>query len=371
QPVTVDDESLVIHRCHSPLREVEVLHDQLLARFEATPDLTPRDVIVMVPDVGRYAPYIISVFGNQPENRTIPYSISDQSSAQESPLLQNVQRLLCLVHSRFSVTDLLEILELPATLRAFGLSESGFQLVRRWVIDAQVRWGLDDEHQASWDVPSLGQNSWQFGLDRMMTGYSMGADAGLWQSIAPFAEVEGLEAEALGSLSSFVTALRWVVTTFTGDASHSTWRDHGLALLESFFAPDADELFAIDHAMRLINRFTDELVEAEYDSPLSGEIFVDYLKNGLSQQPSSHRFMVGAVNFCTLMPMRSIPFKQVCLLGMNDGDYPRSMPPLGFDLIASQPTRGDRSRRDDDRYLFLEAMLSAQEQLYISYIGAS
>lgn len=71
------------------------------------------------------------------------------------------------------------------------------------------------------------------------------------------------------------------------------------------------------------------------------------------------------------MPMRSIPFKVVCLLGMNDGVYPRQLAPLGFDLMSQKPKRGDRSRRDDDRYLFLEALISAQQKLYISYIGRS
>ncbi|MFA0519883.1 exonuclease V subunit gamma, partial [Vibrio sp. 10N.222.55.E8] len=91
----------------------------------------------------------------------------------------------------------------------------------------------------------------------------------------------------------------------------------------------------------------------------------------LSGARISQRFLAGQVNFCTLMPMRSIPFKTVCLLGMNDGVYPRSMPPEGFDLINGRSRPGDRSRRDDDRYLFLEAILSAQECLYISYVGRS
>jgi len=69
------------------------------------------------------------------------------------------------------------------------------------------------------------------------------------------------------------------------------------------------------------------------------------------------------------VPMRSIPFRVVCLIGMNGADFPRSQRPLSFDLMARNPCRGDRSRRRDDRYLFLEALLSAREVLYLSWIG--
>ena len=71
--------------------------------------------------------------------------------------------------------------------------------------------------------------------------------------------------------------------------------------------------------------------------------------------------------------MRAIPFRLVCILGMNDGDYPRSHQAQSFDLMNQRGhyRPGDRSRRQDDQYLFLEALLSAREQLYISWIGRS
>jgi exodeoxyribonuclease V gamma subunit len=85
----------------------------------------------------------------------------------------------------------------------------------------------------------------------------------------------------------------------------------------------------------------------------------------------NHQFVSGGVTFCTLMPMRAVPFRVVCLLGMNDGDFPRRAPKADFDLLA-QPGMarpGDRSRRDDDRYLMLEAVLAARDKLYISWVG--
>ena len=69
--------------------------------------------------------------------------------------------------------------------------------------------------------------------------------------------------------------------------------------------------------------------------------------------------------------MRTVPFRVVCLVGMNDTAYPRHDRAPGFDLIAQDPRPGDRTTRDDDRYLFLEALLSARDVFYLSYVGRS
>lgn len=138
-----------------------------------------------------------------------------------------------------------------------------------------------------------------------------------------------------------------------------------------FFAADADT----EVILALIEQQWQQVIEfgqgARYPDAVPLTLLRDELAARLDQERISQRFLAGQINFCTLMPMRSIPFKVVCLLGMNDGVYPRTLPPLGFDLMAQQVKRGDRSRRDDDRYLFLEAILSAQQQLYISFIGRS
>ena len=61
------DRSLQIHSCHSVVRELEILHDYLLDLLQRDPALKPKDIIVMMPDVSIYAPFIDAVFG-VPEN---------------------------------------------------------------------------------------------------------------------------------------------------------------------------------------------------------------------------------------------------------------------------------------------------------------
>ncbi|MCV6590534.1 MAG: exodeoxyribonuclease V subunit gamma [Marinobacterium sp.] len=366
-----DDSSLRLHSCHSPLREMEVLQDQLLAMFEADSTLSPREIIVMMPDVAAYAPYIEAVFGNAEPGRRIPYSISDRSLSQESPLLQCLIRLLNLADSRLPVSEVLELLEVPAVLRRFNLSQSDFDQLRHWISQVQIRWGLDSESRSALELPAFSQNSWQFGLDRMLAGFALGDQLAPWQSIAPYGDVEGLDAALLGQLADFIDLLRECRAWFQGEASLSQWQQRINSLLERTFSADEEDELALDQVRTVLEKLAEQHKDAAFEETLDAVIIRDYMTEALSSQRSSQRFMIGAVNFCTLMPMRSIPFRVVCLVGMNDGVYPRTVAPVGFDLIATsrEKQRGDRSRRDDDRYLFLEALMAAQQRLYISYIG--
>lgn len=371
QRVAAEDRSLQLHSCHSPLREVEVLYDQLLAMLDSDSSLSPRDIIVMMPDVATYAPYIEAVFGNAPSDRYIPYSISDRTLQQESPLLLSFLKLMVLPQSRVSVSEVLDILEVPAVLRRFELTHDGFDRLRRWIEQSQIRWGLNEEQRSQLGLAGFAQNSWQFGLRRMLAGYAMGETEQLWHGIEPYSEVEGLEAADLGQLGEFIELLEFCVEQLSKAHSAEQWFTLLNEILGRLYQPDEQDEIVLSQIRKVMEQLQQQLQESRYDHAISSPIIQDYLQSQLGSSRSSQRFLVGAVNFCTLMPMRSIPFRIVCLLGMNDRVYPRSIPPMGFDLMVDHPRRGDRSRRDDDRYLFLEALLSAQEKLYISYLGRS
>ena len=375
QPIQLDDLSLSLHACHSPMREVEVLHDQLLAMFDADPNLKPRDIIVMVADINAYSPAIQAVFGNAPGERFIPYSISDRSADQESPILNAFMQLVNLPNTRCLASELLELLETPAILARFGLSEDDFIQAKQWVEESGIRWGLNETTGGEFDLPETAQNTWQFGIQRMLLGYAMPESAGLFLTdsgaLAPYNEVQGMGAELAGKLAHFIECVEQYRHQLTRTQSIDDWREVLTLLLDDFFSVDLEGEAALKSIRDTLSALKEQLMDAAFDQPLTPSIVAQYLHNKLSGTRVSQRFLAGQVNFCTLMPMRSIPFRTVCLLGMNDGVYPRSMPPEGFDLMNGRAKPGDRSRRDDDRYLFLEAILSAQHNLYISYVGRS
>ncbi|MEF9899092.1 MAG: exodeoxyribonuclease V subunit gamma [Pseudomonas sp.] len=370
----VKDRSVRFQIAHSPQREVEILHDQLLARFSTDPALRPRDVIVMLPDINTYAPHIRAVFGQlgRDDSRFIPFTLTDQGQRGRDPLLIALEHLLKLPDSRFAVSEVLDLLDVPALRARFAIKESDLPTLHRWIEGAGIRWGLNAEQRESLGLPAgLEQNSWRFGLRRMLLGYAVGVGEGC-EGIEPFDEIGGLDAALIGPLVALLDALEIAYQQLSEPAPAAQWGERLHALLQVFFLAETehdDYLLVQLQTLRETWLQTCESVGLEDLLPLT--VVREAWLAGLDQGRLSQRFLAGSVNFCTLMPMRAIPFKLVCLLGMNDGDYPRAQPPLDFDLMGSDYRPGDRSRREDDRYLLLEALLSARDQLYVSWVGRS
>jgi len=375
--LTKTDDSLTLRCCHSPLREIETLHDHLLEMLSREPadpsdPLLARDIVIMLPDVAAYAPYIDAVFSAKQGAHYIPYAIADRGAAQESPLINSFLHILAINQSRFALTDILGILEVPAVLRRFELDDDALSMIRHWLEQAGVRWGRDETSRAAQSMPAFDKNSWAFGIKRLILGYAFSDDADLYHDTLLVEGIEGQSAQALGKLLNFIETLDEYQQALAQTCSIEARMAQLAQLLEDFYEVDDEEQQQLQAIREAISKLKTELNEAGQVTPLNTQVLQNWFNSTLSESRVGQRYLAGSVNFCTLMPMRSIPFKLVCLVGMNDGIYPRVQHPVGFDLLAQfAPRKGDRSRRLDDRYLFLEAILSARDQLYISYIGHS
>lgn len=378
-PDPARDVSIRFHIAHSPQREVDILHDQLLAAFDADDTLRPRDILVMVPDVDRYAPHIAAVFGQHDpgDARHIPYTLADQTQRHQAPLLTALTLLLSLPESRLTVSEVLDLLDVPALRRRFGIAADDLPRLRQWLSQAGIRWGLDAAHRARLTGQPFAQNTWQHGLKRLLLGYAVGEDptgrqSSDWQDIEPCADVAGLEAALVGPLDTLLRQLDRLAATLSVPASPAVWHTRLQALLADCFAGETPEDEAL--LLQLRTRLTEWRTACEaaaLDEAIPLAVVREHWLAQIDQPHLGRRFLAGRLTFATLMPMRAIPFRMVCLLGMNDGDFPRSRTPVDFDLMAREVRPGDRSRRNDDRYLFLEALLSARDRLYISWVGRS
>jgi exodeoxyribonuclease V gamma subunit len=370
-PPAAADGSVQIHSCHSPMREIEVLHDRLLAMFDEDPQLRPADIVVMAPDIAALAPYVSAVFGSQLDPlRQIPYGIADRGSAGENGLQSALFALLDLKHSRLGASEILRLLEYPAVREAFGLSEAQLPLIDRWVRQTGIRWGEDGHRRAALNLPADEHNTWKTGIERLLLGYAMPARGlNLFQGVLAFDAIEGGETRCLGDFLEFLTRVFELARILEEPARLSTWSHTLRAVLADFFQLEG----ALASDARRIERALTELADLQEstgcDEPVGLEVVRSFLSDRLESGRLGFGFLSGGVTFCAMLPMRSIPFKVVCLIGMNHDAFPREHHPPVFDLIARRPRRGDRSRRNDDKYLFLEALLSARRVLYISYVG--
>ena len=367
------DASLRVHACHSAMREVEVLHDQMLAMFEEDLRLQAGEVIVMTPDIEAYAPFISAVFGAPGDaQRRIPFCIADRGPHRESSSLQTFLSLLDLRDSRFSAGEVLRLLEAPGILKRFGLETAHLPRLEQWIREARICWGEDETTQRALGLPGHAYNTWRAGIERLLLGYALpprGTE--VFHGIRGTNAIEGSDARVLGPFLDFLEQVFALSRRLSRRRRLGAWRDELNGVISDFFPEDEGE----QPDLQRIRRMLDELAGLEESSGYTADVPVDvvrlFVSERLEGQGAGRGFMTGGVTFCSMLPMRTIPFKVVCLIGMNHDAYPRESRQLTFDLMAQAPRPGDRSRRNDDKYLFLEALLSARRRLYISYIGQS
>ncbi|MEY2805116.1 MAG: hypothetical protein RL657_2452 [Pseudomonadota bacterium] len=381
-PVAAGDDSVLLVQAHSAVREVELLHDRILSWLEADKQLRPSDIIVMVPDMTPFAPLIHAVWGRfaADDPRRLPYSVADQS-AKDHPMAAIIDALLQGPSARLTLDDWLSWLEVPAFARACGFPPEELFGAREALRSVGVRWGLDGEHRVSMGVglsaADATPNTWLFGLQRLLLAQAQGSmTAAAWQGVAPADPGDhpaaNLSHAALNALCTSLRTLEQVLQQVGAPRTPSDWvRDLHQIVADVLVAQTESEERALLGLTEPLTQWLQSCQVAGLDSEVSLSVVRTHWMSCLSSTGSGNRFLSGGVQFATLMPMRSIPFQRVCLLGMNDGQYPRRQPQTDFDLMRWPGMRrpGDRSRREDDRYLFLEALLCARQQVYISWQG--
>jgi exodeoxyribonuclease V gamma subunit len=376
-PKRVLDQSLTFVSAHSALREVQGLHDWLLHQFNADPALTPADVLVTCPRIEDYAPAVQAVFGNSwqvfdPEAPGLPCSIADRALQDEQPLVAAFSELLELPDSRFQVSAILGLLRLPPVQRQFRFSETDLRRMETWLAHAAIHWGLDAGHRAQVLDTEVTKHSftWEQGLQRLLLGFSWGHEKTLYAGQLLLPDVEGEDALLLGKLLLVIDGLKTYAQRLAKQRTAREWQVLLKEMNVWLFDIGTDDERAQHTITQLIDSLGDCSLAAGFDEAVPLVVIRDWLRAGFLLPEPGRRFLVGQVSFCSMIPMRSVPFRVIAVLGLNDGQFPRQRPPRGFDLMAQEiPRPGDRSLRGDDRYLFLETLISAREKLYFSYQG--
>ncbi len=369
QQLPSHDRSIQFHSCHSVMREIEVLKDQLLDIFQNNPDIAPSDVLVMSPSIDLYAAYIEAVFSTH-DTTSIPYQISNEDVVFESPLIAGFFQLLQINKSRLDSNSIIDLLEIKPIQRRFNLEANDIGLILHWIKESGIRWGRDGTEKGNLGLPDTNQNSWCAGLDRMLLGYALPINGiQLFQNIFPYDEIEGIGAAVLGNLNAFMTEIFNLQDKLQGEHTIDVWNHLLFGVIDSFFDPLEQEVVQVKCLRDGIETLHDQSQCANFKGKVSVELIHKHLKTQLKRGWTANRAPSRGVAFCSLASMRSLPYKVICLIGMNDGSFPKYRSTSGFDLMASQFRFGDRVHRADDRYLFLETLVSAQHTLYISFIG--
>jgi len=381
------DASVQVHACHGRARQVEVLRDAVLGLLARDRSLEPRDVIVMCPDIELFAPLIQATFGagnvgsagagDDERAELVPAAdrppdlrvrLADRALRQTNPVLGVVATLLDLADGRATASQVLDLADRPPVRRRLRLDDDDLQRLEDWVAQSGIRWGLDAPHRAPFGLGSVWNGTWQAGLSRVLLGAAMTEDGHrLVGRVLPLDDVGSGSIELAGRFAELVERLTAALTALGRTQPIGAWAD---AIAE---AADLLTLAAPREAWQRagLGRI---LAEVAGDAGESGaELALPevraLLADRLAGRPTRANFRTGHLTVCTLVPMRSVPHRVVCLLGLDDGVFPRTPPRDGDDLVLADPHVGDRDARTEDRQLLLDALLAARETLVITYTG--
>jgi len=353
------------------MREVEILHDYIMDLLNGDETLAPADILVMSPKIEEYSGSIKGIFsrgtGDVP---AIPFRIVDRKLKDTSEAVDTFFKILSLGEERFTSASVLGIAECDEIRERFNLNREDMDKIGKWVRETPVFWGIDAGFKDELGLPGIYENTWSFGFDRMLMGGIMNGEEKTSLGILPYPEIEGGDLLILGRFITFFNSLREVYLKLKKSHSLAEWSDVIKFILDTLFTDDEDA-GAPDSISSAAVRIKNMQEESQFSGKLTVNVIIEYLKKALSESGSGRDFVSGSLTFCEMLPMRSIPCRVICLLGMNDSAFPRKSKTLSFDLTSASPKRGDRSARDEDKYLFLETLVSARENLYISFTGQS
>ncbi|GAA4724004.1 exodeoxyribonuclease V subunit gamma [Nocardioides endophyticus] len=370
------DRSVQVHSCHGAARQVDVLREVLLGLLDDDPTLEPRDILVMCPDIETYAPLITAGFGlgdlvegGHPAHR-LRVRLADRALTQTNPLLGVAAQLLDLAGGRTTASQVLDLAQAPAVRRRFGFTDDDLDAITAWVRESGIRWGLDKEHRAPYGVDFI-QNTWQFGVDRVLVGVALSDDSQGWLGTTlPLDDVGSNRVELAGRFAEFVDRLSVAADGLTGTRPLRDWLSalaDGVAALTKV---DRNDQWQTGQVQR---EFAQVRADAAHREDLSMRLsdVRALLGAHLTGRPTRANFRTGGLTVATLVPMRSVPHRVVCLLGLDDGIFPRLGLVDGDDVLARTPLTGERDVRSEDRQLLLDAVGAATETLVVTYTGAN
>ncbi len=378
EPRPESDGSIQVHACHGPARQVEVLREVILGLLAADPTLEPRDVMVLCPDIETYAPLITANFGltvdtgdgatrtEHPGHR-LAVRLADRSLRQVNPLLGTVATLLELADARVTASALLDLAESAPVRRRFRFDDDDLDRLRDLTARAGVRWGLDAEHRRPFGLHRYPQNSWSAGLDRLLLGAAMSEDEHRWLDTAlPLDDVDSDVIDLVGRMSELVDRVAAVLDRLSGTGPLRGWTDalaEGLDTLTAVAPADAWQLSQARAELA-------EVADAGADACVDLADVRGVLSARLQGRPTRTNFRTGTLTVATLVPMRAVPHRVICLLGLDDGVFPREHAEDGDDVLVRAPRPGEPDPRVEDRQLFLDAIGAATEHLVIVHSGA-
>ena len=378
-PGTLDasDHSLLIHRCHHISRQVEVAHTALLHAFNELEDLQPDEVVILCPNIESAAPYLEAIFDRPVKvssGRTIkiPLVVGDRSLREVSDGADLLNTLLAVTVGRFSVDDVMGFATSSLVRKQFKVSTDSVALWYRIAEKARVRWGLDAQQRAhaGLNAPQENAHTWKAAIERTLLGATLPDSAPAIElgGVVPMTDYEVSDIPGVAQLIAILDVLGKLETQT--HIANSVGRScdmvqEALISLAGSTDPELEAaLEALDHVRFSMGG------EESASIPVAFAEFADVLTERLTASPGRQPLRTGAVTASSTIPLRSVPFRVICVLGVDDGSLSLGESE-GDDLVDAQQFVGDPDARAEQRRVLLDAMMAASQRLIVTCNGRS
>ena len=361
-----------VRSCHSTLREVEVLYTYLAELFEADEKLSPDEILVVSPDMSQYTSTVKAVFENHDELLPkIPFHIAGNSNKKTALFERSISRLLQIADSRFNSTDILDFLTLQPIREHLQLSESDVSTIRQWIEENHVYWGMDKNHREELNQPAVNLQTWNSAIRRVWLGQTMASKKGeLWNDTLLYDGLDSTSDQLVWSrFTQFLNKLDKVRSQTKSKRKVDDWCDLIDNWMSTFFSERLLSSETVSGTIKSLQSFKENAQLAKPTTEVSYSVIKQELDKKLNEKRSGSAKLNRGVTFSNMVPVRSLPFKVIALIGLNEGVFPRKLSSPDYDLMVQNPNTTDRNRRNEDRNLFLESIMATKERHYCSYIG--
>ncbi len=374
-PIKTQDYSLEIHSCHNILRELEVLKDYLFKLFSQDQSLTPQDIFVLTPNITEYAPYIEAIFTKiAPKTPYFEFSICDLKLLNENKFINLFLKILQFKNENFKITKILELLDNTIIQHAFGFNLNSLQIIKNWLKETDIKYGLNKNKNPATE------NTWENGLQRLLLSFALTQEKnefylehGYFSNLLPTKTIEGDNSILLGNFIYFLDQLNNLYLSIKNQENISNWQEILFYIIDEFIKPSDDFLNEVVILKNLIlgltNKETNLIKYANFTSKISLDLLLFYLQDQLTEMGYNKPFFRRGITFGNINSLAGIPNKIICVLGLNQNIFPQKPLKTSFDLLTKYPLKGDLNYHDLDKYHFLLTLLSAETNLYLSYIG--
>ena len=376
------DLSVQIHRAHNLARQVEVLHDALLHAFSADKKLQPHDVVVLCADIQSAAPILEAVFDKTVVSKTgrnfkLPLVVADRTLKEINDGADLASNLLNLVTSRFDIESFMLVATSPIVMKNFAVSASDAAVWGRHLENSRLRWGLDAEHREEHGLvaPELNAHGWLDAIERSLLGTVMKVESEAPVMAGGVRPIPFVESSDTGALVTLVGVLSVVAQFEHLSRVNRSVEEWCVEIEKTLNALCGESCAEIDEVLNVLNAF--QRASQSLDKQNSSAIqtvsfaeFAEYVTGELTASSGRLPLRSGSITATSFVPLRTVPFKVVCVVGFDDGTLPMGEPE-GDDLIAATPMLGDGDPKIESRRVFLDALMSAEQRFIVTCTGRS